>query len=68
MNYGEVTWGLTLCDDCRIHSAEGLYEGEPVCLDCADRRLERYAAITMNAAMRELLPPLLDRWTGKDYV
>lgn len=68
MLYDDVVWGETLCDDCRHKSADGLYLGEPLCIACADNRLERFAAISLNPKLRDLLPPLLDRWTGTGYV
>lgn len=66
--YDNVSWGDTLCDDCRKCPADGLYETDPLCLSCANRRLDRHVAISLNRDIGEMLPPLLDRWTGKGYV
>lgn len=61
MLFSDVKWGDTLCVDCRKIPADGLFDDDPTCIDCADRRLDRICAIEINPSMAYQLPPLLDR-------
>lgn len=46
-------------------TAEGWFDGEPVCLDCADLLLERLLAIGIaGRAFVNELPDLVDRVPG----
>ncbi len=58
--YSEVAWGIDGClgaDNC-MNRAECLFDGQPLCIDCADLLLERTVAITEVPRLRNELPPL----------
>ncbi len=60
--YHEIVWGSQGClgaDDCMAPAA-CLYDGQPLCLDCADLLLERHLAIAERPELLTLLPPLWD--------
>lgn len=54
-----VPWGDVLCDlpGC-ARLAEGLYEGRPLCIGCADLVLERELAVQLVPRLRTILPEL----------
>lgn len=55
-------WRYLGCDapGCMAY-ADGLLEGRPLCLDCADLVLERMLAVTIAPSLRSTLPPLFER-------
>ena len=52
-----VPFRCTFCPE----KAAGWLDGQPVCLDCADRLIDRIEAVSLNPKMAELLPPLHER-------
>lgn len=59
--YDQVIWGETKCDRRHCSAlAELLTDGEALCLDCADLRLERTLAVDQAPQLVGLLPGLDD--------
>lgn len=63
----EVRWGVAFCtgaESCARY-AELLYDGQPLCIDCADLLLQRHVAISENPALLTSLPPLWEWSPGE---
>lgn len=63
LQYDDVRWGIEPCtghEEC-THMADLLYDGQPLCIECADLLLHRQNAIGRLPQLREQLPPL---WEG----
>jgi len=57
-DWSEVSWGDTLCAARCMRPAQLLLDGLPYCIPCADRSIERLAAISILPRLRSELPPL----------
>lgn len=62
LEWSEVKWGIQPCTGRRTcyEMADLLFDGQPLCVDCADVYLQRIIAIGMNQTLRTLLPDLWD--------
>lgn len=60
--YHEVRWGITPCRGQWVcqQMADLLFDGQPLCIDCADILWQRIHAIGLNPELRNQLPDLWD--------
>ncbi len=58
--YHDVRWGVQFCTGRVLcySLAELLYEGQPLCIDCADILLQRHVAISEAPQLLMMLPDL----------
>lgn len=55
--YEQVAWGMTECHRRRCsNAAELLYDGLPLCVDCADDLLERVHVLAVNPELAATMP------------
>ena len=50
-----------ICDICRERVSECVFEGQPLCLVCADDVVERVCAVEMRPELQNLLPGVRER-------
>lgn len=62
LTYETCAWGSQACvgmEECPGY-AELLYDGQPLCIRCADLLLERHVAISETPQIAQQLPALWD--------